>query len=85
MPSIAGGVVGEHEELDFVTCSEDALHEDAGAELDVIVMAADKRESQHSLYSLVCGGKADTAQDEQYLYDPSDVRAFLTHSRSGAP
>jgi hypothetical protein len=36
-----------------MTGSQDALGEDASAELDVIVMAADERESQHSPYPLV--------------------------------
>jgi hypothetical protein len=36
-----------------MTGSQDALGEDASAELDVIVMAADERESQHSPYLLV--------------------------------
>jgi len=50
MSSVPGGVVGEHHELDSMTGSHDALSEDASAELDVIVMAADERESQHSPY-----------------------------------
>jgi hypothetical protein len=32
--------------------SQDSLDEDAGTELDVIVMAADEREIQHSRYPL---------------------------------
>ena len=48
MSRIPGGVVGQHQELGLMTCSQDALGKDAGAKLDVIVMAADERKSQHS-------------------------------------
>lgn len=50
MPSILGDVIRQHHELDSMTGSQDALGKDASAELDVIVMAADERESQHSPY-----------------------------------
>jgi hypothetical protein len=55
VPCIRGGVVGQHQDLDPMTCSPDSLDEDAGAKLDVIVMAADEREIQHSRYPLVRG------------------------------
>ncbi len=48
MPSIPGGVIGEYDELDSMAGSLDPLDEDASPELDVIVVAADERESQHS-------------------------------------
>jgi hypothetical protein len=48
MPSIPGGVIGEHHELDSMAGSLDALDEDPSTELDVIVMATYKSESQHS-------------------------------------
>ena len=53
VPRIRCGVVGQHDDLDPMTGSQGPLDEDAGAKLDVIVMAADEREIQHTLYRLL--------------------------------